>query len=339
MAAEIFDLIEQKCTNNGGGGGGASPGEGGGAGGEITNIALGKVAVQTSVCCGNAIASRAVDGSTDGAYRHASVTHTKNEDRPYWRVDLGRSCVVQKVVIFNRVDCCGERLQNFDVSLEDFAFQPIQTYFHGLERKAKFEFGGDALISGVEHVRVQLRGKNYLSLAEVQVFGHCSVQRTGFDNVALNKYAFQSSTLNHGLKPVAAKAVDGNIDGKFNVGSTTHTKNDNGAWWEVDLGHTAEIATVLVFNRVDCCGERLANFKVILYNFAHQTVDTLHQAGGGELEYGFVVAPPKNARFVRVQLLGRNYLQLAEVEVFGKLIGGERRNDSSCPDKLCTQRF
>ena len=323
LAAEIVSLVKDQCNINGGYDNG--DGEGAGAGGEITNIALGKVAVQSSVCCGNAFASRAVDGNTEGNYNHGSVTHTNNEDQPYWRVDLGRSCVVQKVVVFNRVDCCGDRLQNYDVFLEDFAFRPIKTYFHGSGVLEKIEFGGDALVRGVEHVRVQLRGKNPLSLAEVQVFGHCNVPRTGFDNVALDKYAFQSSTINHALKPVAAKAVDGNIDGNFGVGSTTHTNNNNGAWWEVDLGHTAEIATVLVFNRVDCCGDRLANFKVILYNFAHQTVDTLHEAGGGELEYGFVVAPPKNARFVRVQLLGTNSLQLAEVEVFGKLLGGERK--------------
>ena len=321
MAEEIFNLVRKKC-NVGDENGGSPPGE-------ITNIALGKVAVQTSTQS-DAPASRAVDGSTDGAYGHASVTHTKTEDRPYWRVDVGHSCVVQKVVIFNRVDCCGDHLQNFDVSLEDFAFRPIKTYFHGLGVLEKVEFGGDALISGVEHVRVQLRGKNPLSLAEVQVFGRCDAQRTGFDNVALNKYAFQSSTYNHGLKPVAAKAVDGNIDGNFNVGSTALTNNDNEAWWEVDLGHTAEIATVLVFNRINYRSDRLANFKVILYNFAHQTVDTLHEAGGGELEYGFVVAPPKNARFIRVQLLGKNNLQLAEVEVFGKIIGGEKGSESIC---------
>ena len=329
MAEEIFNLVKKKC-NVSDENGGSPPGEGGGAGGEITNIALGKVAVQTSISHEHAFPFRAVDGETNGDFSHNSVTKTKIEDRPSWRVDVGHSCVVQKVVIFNRVDCCGERLQNFDVSLEDFAFRPIKTYFYGLGVLEKFEFGGDDLISGVEHVRVQLRGRNVLSLAEVQVFGRCNSQRTGFDNVALNKYAFQSSTHTHAVKPVAAKAVDGNISGRFFTGSTAVTNKDDRAWWEVDLGHTAEIATVLVFNRIDCCGERLANFKVILYNFAHQTVDTLHEAGGGELEYGFVVAPPKNARFVRVQLLGKNNLQLAEVEVFGKIIGGEKGSESIC---------
>ena len=291
----------------------------------MSNIALNKVAVQTSVCCGDAWASRAVDGNSDGNFFHDSVTHTNKHEQTYWRVDLGASCVVQKVVIYNRVDCCGERLQIFDVTLEDFAFRPLKSYYFEWGELDKFEFGGsDApLVGGVEHVRVRLRRKDFLSLAEVQVFGRCNAARTRFDNVALGKYAYQSSTqeLVEGDPPVAAKAVDGNT---LKRSSMTHTTNEAGAWWEVDLRHTAEIESILLFNRFDCCRERLANFNVILYNFAHETVATFHEAGGSkdQLEYGFVVAPPKKVHFIRVQLLGTNYLSLAEVEVFGKQLGG-----------------
>ncbi|XP_065826793.1 uncharacterized protein [Oscarella lobularis] len=296
-----------------------------GRGGKTTNVALGKIAVQSSVCCGNAIASRAVDGNKDGNWKQHSVTHTNVEFRPFWRVDLGRSCDVDRVVIYNRVDCCGERLQNFDVVLQDFVSKPLESYFHGLKKQNVFEFG-DAKrppVRGVRYVRVQLRGRNYLSLAEVEVIGRCDAERSGWDNVALGKYAFQSSTLAHVRAPIAAKAIDGVADGRFDVGSTTHTKSQSGAFWEVDLGRTAEITAIVIFNRVDCCSARLANFKVILYDFAHQPVQTIHHPGGGkQIEYGFLVVPPKNARYVRVQLLGTNFLHLAEVEVFGKQVGG-----------------
>jgi hypothetical protein len=34
---------------------------------------------------------------------------------------------------------------------------------------------------------------------------------------------------------VAGYAVDGNTDGEFLNSSTTHTKDEQGAWWRVDL--------------------------------------------------------------------------------------------------------
>ncbi|XP_065826165.1 uncharacterized protein [Oscarella lobularis] len=314
LAAKIYEIVRDNCDTDYV----RLPGRPG-PNGYIYNIAYQKVAVQSSVCCGDAIAARAVDGNRDTYFPHKSVAHTDIEDKPYWRVDLGGSCSVKKVVIYNLVDDSGERLQNFDVTLENYAFQPIQSYYYGLGKRDKFEFGGEELVGGVEHVRVQLRGRNYLCLVEVEVYGHCEAKRIGFDNVALNKYARQSST----TFP-ASNAVNGNSD-PYNTASgsiTAHTQSQYRPWWEVDVQDTAEIASVLVFNRLDCCRERLSNFNVTLYNFAHEAVETFHEARGGLTEYGFVVAPPKKVKFIRVQLLGTNYLTLVEVEAFGKQRGG-----------------
>jgi hypothetical protein len=40
---------------------------------------------------------------------------------------------------------------------------------------------------------------------------------------------------------VAGYAVDGNTDGEFLNSSTTHTKDEQGAWWRVDLGSKKNI--------------------------------------------------------------------------------------------------
>ncbi|XP_078594600.1 uncharacterized protein LOC144872399 [Branchiostoma floridae x Branchiostoma japonicum] len=81
------------------------------------DIALGKPAFQTSTTTlGSAHwpASLAVDGS--GA---APCTHTNPEDSPAWWVDLGQSYAVDRVVIFNRPDCCRERLNPFNIHIGD----------------------------------------------------------------------------------------------------------------------------------------------------------------------------------------------------------------------------
>eukprot|EP00118_Oscarella_pearsei_P003199 m.13377 g.13377 ORF g.13377 m.13377 type:complete len:511 (+) comp24755_c0_seq1:79-1611(+) len=288
----------------------------------ITNIALKKPTKQSSTYGGYAVSSRAVDGDTNGNFFGKSVSCTNLNSRAFWEVTFPRQCSVHKIVIFNRADCCGSRLLNFDVILKNSLSQTVKTFYYGYGQRPKYEFVPSSPINNIRQVRVQLRGKNYLQLAEVQVFGHCQQEQTDQHNVALRKYAFQSSTFHHAALPVATKAIDGNIDGHFPAASTTHTNLNAAAWWEVDLGSTAEVTTIIVFNRADCCGERLSNFKVILYDFAHQTVQSFHEQSGGKPEYGFLATPPVNARYVRVQLLGTNYLQLAEVEVIGKPLGG-----------------
>jgi hypothetical protein len=47
---------------------------------------------------------------------------------------------------------------------------------------------------------------------------------------------FKSSIYPHRIHAVAGYAVDGNTDGEFLNSSTTSTKDEQGAWWQVDLG-------------------------------------------------------------------------------------------------------
>jgi hypothetical protein len=50
--------------------------------------------------------------------------------------------------------------------------------------------------------------------------------------------------------------------GHFIAGSVTHTNAYPRQWWEVDLGRQSEISSVPLYNRVDCCQDRLTNFEV-----------------------------------------------------------------------------
>jgi hypothetical protein len=48
---------------------------------------------------------------------------------------------------------------------------------------------------------------------------------------------------------VGGYAVDGNTNGKFGNASTTHTNNEQGAWWQVDLGSKKKISQIIIYNR------------------------------------------------------------------------------------------
>jgi hypothetical protein len=130
------------------------------------NLALGKPAGQSSTALG-ALAMRATDGTTDGRWTINSVTHTNADAQAWWQVDLGVPTSIGQVVIFNRTDCCSERLADFDILVSDdgASWTIASTFFGPAPSVVPFPmrvFG--------RFVRIQLRGTNFLSLAEVQIF-------------------------------------------------------------------------------------------------------------------------------------------------------------------------
>jgi hypothetical protein len=263
------------------------------------NLAAGKPASQSSTENGG-IASRAVDDDTNGNWFAGSVTHTALQAQPWWQVDLGAVYALGQVVLYNRTDCCGERLANFDifVSNDGVSWTRAATA-SGIAPARSAHF---VRASG-RFVRVQLRGTNYLSLAEVQVFPA--------QNLAAGKPTSQSSTENGGI---ASRAVDDNTSGNWFGGSVTHTTLQAQPWWQVDLGAASALGQVVLYNRTDCCGERLANFDIFVSNNGAAWRRAATYSG---------IAPARVAlslngagRFVRVQLQGTNYLSLAEVQVF-----------------------
>jgi hypothetical protein len=145
-------------------------------------------------------------------------------------------------------------------------------------------------------------------------------------NVALGKPTSQVSTA-FGGPP--SRAVDGNTSGNWALNSVTHTDRLTNAWWQVDLGAVVPIAQIKIWNRTDCCGERLSNFYVLVSSEPFTSDDlnsTLSQPGVSGFQAPSQAGTPsvitigKPGRYVRVQLVGTDYLSLAEVEVMADVI-------------------
>lgn len=66
-----------------------------------------------------AAASRASDGDSSQNFKDGSVSHTLLEDNPFWMVDLGGVKDIGRIRVFNRKDCCGERLEGAVVEVLD----------------------------------------------------------------------------------------------------------------------------------------------------------------------------------------------------------------------------
>ncbi len=140
-------------------------------------------------------------------------------------------------------------------------------------------------------------------------------------NLALTGTASQSSTYPGGD---AWKAIDGNRDTRWGMGSVQHTGASPGEWWAVALAQPAWIGELLVFNGdAYSWGDRINGFRVDLYS-GSQVAWT---SGNVAVFVPDVTAPNVSGmRFtlptatwgdrVQVTKTATNYLHMAEVEVW-----------------------
>ena len=147
-------------------------------------------------------------------------------------------------------------------------------------------------------------------------------------HLAMARPTAQSSTLDYDTASSRA-AVDGDTDGNFFHQSVTSTNLDPHPWWQVDLGSSKAIGSIVIWNRTDCCPSRLSDYWVFVSDTPFSptdTPDTLQNRAGTWKSHQTLVPDPSTTirtagvkgRYVRVQLTGTGYLSLAEVQVFAE---------------------
>jgi len=150
----------------------------------LENVALIATASQSSTAFGD-IASKAIDGNTDGIWANGSVTHTDNTTTTeYWEVDLGRIFYIDEIKFYNRTSCCSNRISNVFMLISDTTFPSAPADLSGSLSNANFNFqfkknesAHDITILVNEfgrYIRLQKSGDNnndYLSFAELEVYG------------------------------------------------------------------------------------------------------------------------------------------------------------------------
>ena len=116
----------------------------------------------------------------------------------------------------------------------------------------------------------------------------------------------------------AAGGCDGIKDGKWGF----HTGDVANPWWQVDLGTPTVLDRVAVWNRCDGASSRAASLKILVSDDGAAWKEVF--ANDGRTFMGLTDGKPLDARFdqvtgryLRVQLPGKSFLHLDEVEVFG----------------------
>ncbi|XP_066297206.1 fucolectin-like [Branchiostoma lanceolatum] len=144
-------------------------------------------------------------------------------------------------------------------------------------------------------------------------------------NIARDKPTVQSSTAHRGF---SNRAVDGSANTFWAGKSCTHTEqNVKDPWWYVDLLAPYPIGIVKIYNRQDCCTERINPFIVLVGDngrHAHAAPLTYTKQCGGEwgsdyTDKGvfYIDCGGIRGRYVSVKLPGNERtLTLCEVEVY-----------------------
>jgi len=145
-------------------------------------------------------------------------------------------------------------------------------------------------------------------------------QLQGTTNIALNKTAKQSSTLSSAGKDhwIASNA----IDGKINTGIHTYSKGSQ--WWIVDLESVSSIDTIKIYNRQDCCQDRLIGAVVSILDDNEIDVVLQREIENDNDVVEFDLTNYKNdgaiivGRYIRITLDTGGILNFNELEVYGK---------------------
>ncbi|UCE47818.1 MAG: discoidin domain-containing protein, partial [Phycisphaerales bacterium] len=130
----------------------------------------------------------------------------------------------------------------------------------------------------------------------------------------------------------AIGAIDGIRNGKWGF----HTENELNPWWQIDLGEAVRLGRLVIYNRCDIA-ERASKLAVLVSDDVESFKEIYRH--DGTAFFGHTDKKPlvvrlegTSARFVRLQLPGKSYFHLDEVEIYAA-----DGNSNIAPGKKATQ--
>jgi hypothetical protein len=151
------------------------------------------------------------------------------------------------------------------------------------------------------------------------------VRRSPHPNLALRQPAMQSSVSQWSIGATPAADASGAVTGQPTGRYGFHTSLEDGPWWMVDLGTERTLTEIRIFNRMDdtslAVRARRLEVAVLGESQAWQTVFRKEdESVFGGVDGRPLILPLQASvcgRYVRVQLVGRGFLHLDQVEVYG----------------------
>ena len=187
--------------------------------------------------------------------------HTQNAANNWLRIDVGAVSHINLVVVYNRAEAA-ERINGAVVSVINGKKKTKCGTISYNKYHYVYYIACDGAAGNV--VEVLQPRKDYLQISEVEVFGGPN-SVSGLNILSYYKPTSQSST---GWGGVSSRAVDGDVDGRYDRGSVAHSapgseKGGRVNWWKVDLQGVYPVYLVIIHNRIDgCCKDRIHKAEV-----------------------------------------------------------------------------
>ena len=336
---------------------------------------------------------RLIDGVFDNSDFASTSATTPNE---WMDIDLGAARNIDEIIIWNRTNCCADRLSNVYVLVSNNPF-PTNTDLNNALAIADYTYQlGDVSLevsvavnvsqSG-RYIRLQKSGINpggdILNIQELQIMGD-SLQVDsdndfvcdnldicpGFDDnlvrtlcddgdpctdlsiydsncncVPSYNYSLVGTPLmsSHyfGSEINLPRLSDGLIDNVLLASTNASSPNE---WMQMDLGSEVDIEDVIIWNRSNCCSERLSNVYVLVSRTAFPNTTDLN-AALANAEFTFQLGDMTGetmvttnvaqiGRYVRIQKSGNNpggdILNILELQIMVDSTQVDSDNDGVC---------
>jgi len=168
-----------------------------------------------------------------------------------------------------------------------------------------------------DKVRISKKDKVSIQICEVEVYGTYEGGDVKVAPILVSngKPASMSSTSSY--PGPASLAVDGNTNTNWGGSSCTHTNTEQSPWWAVDLQSSYNVESVKVWNRGDCCGDRLNGFGVKVGNAENSGSEC--GSGNNEIPGGTtktVECSGNQGSYVTIYKTNKVSIQICEVEVY-----------------------
>jgi len=112
-------------------------------------------------------------------------------------------------------------------------------------------------------------------------------------------------------------AIDGNTNQNLTQAFMSHTDNDlSGPWWEGTLNRSTRMSQILIYNRQDCCAERIVGFTLSILDGNDNALWSWTDTSGTQQSiYTIDTSASAPGSKVKVKLNRQDFLQMAEVVV------------------------
>ena len=192
--------------------------------------------------------------------------------------------------------------------------------------KSRQQASGPVLLEAGRRYYIEIQHKEGWGGDHLTLAWSCS-EGQGLVNWARQPGTVASQSSTHwGASP--DRAIDGDANGRWSARSITHTKNQAGSWWQVDLGEDRLIDRIELFNR-NLNGwrimRRLSNFRISVLDATGNVVafEDCHLQGTHvwtreAWEMGGVIGRAVKIELLGPSLHGEHFLSLAEVRVWGR---------------------